>query len=203
MYVLELGLESIPRDSRYSSNLIELMKREEFNTKEGNVFSNHAKDISARVDENLSLETRQFFHSVTQHNVKKWIALLQKFDKERGKIRSIVDNGNTGRLCDANNSSIDYTTEMIGESHNGSVSLSTKRGAAGNRGAAGLSKEQLDAEILRLEEDYNDNWLHYEKFSLKEAFKSQLARIGIRSIYTLNMCVSVCPLECRQRLEYA
>ena len=155
------------------------MKREEFNTKEGNVFSNQARDISSRVDENLSLETRQFFHSVTQHNVKKWIALLQKFDKERGKIRSVVDCGNTGRLSDGNNSSIDYTSEMACGIQNGNVNLSMKRTLPLSKGTTCLTKEQLDSEIMRLEEDYNDNWLHYEKFSLKEAFKSQLARIGM------------------------
>ena len=162
LLLIELGLENIPRDSRYSSMLVELMKREEGMTREGNLFSHQAKDLSGKVDEALKNETKQFFRNVTQHNVKKWIALLQKFDRERGKIRAIVDNGNTTRLgSDSKNSadgasfgsSIDYSSEMNGSGHpkKSQKSPMTPNGTA-------LNNEDIQNEILRLEEDYNDNW---------------------------------------------
>lgn len=86
-YQLELGLDDISRDSRYSNTLIDYMKREEQFTKDGNISTNASKDVTNKVEELLKQETKSFFHSVTQHNLKKWIALLQKYDKERGKVK--------------------------------------------------------------------------------------------------------------------
>lgn len=152
-YQLELGLDDIARDSRYSNTLIEYMKKEEQFTREGNIHSNISIDTTKKVEILLKQETKAFFHGVTQHNLKKWIALLQKFDKERAKVKDYVIN----RVKDTNTNNISAT----------STAPLTPR----------LTKKMLFDEELRLEEDYNENWLKYEKFSLDEAFKSQLARI--------------------------
>lgn len=170
-YQLELALDAIPRDSRYSSQLVDLMKREEMILRDGNMLTNSitansVADIGKRVDEALRNETRHFFRSVSQHNVKKWIALLQKFDRERGNIRAYVDQGRTSRL----GTEPDLTTATA------FMSNSNSKHSCGNK--MNFTVDMIDAEIDRLEADYNENWVDYEKFSMEEAFRSQLARIG-------------------------
>jgi len=174
-YQLELALDAIPRDSRYSSQLVELMKREEMILRDGNMLTNNATansvaDIGKRVDDALRNETRQFFRSVSQHNVKKWIALLQKFDRERGNIRAHVDHGRTSRLgAETDISAATSNLTSIGDSGSDKESSPPEKR---------FTVDMIDSEIGRLEADYNENWVKFEKFSMEEAFRSQLARIG-------------------------
>jgi hypothetical protein len=146
---LELTLETTPRDSRYSSGLVDLMKREEVVSRDGTL--QQATELYRRVDEALSLETHRFFARTSSQNIKRWQVLHQKLERERERLKN------------------DIMTRVA-------------RREGGNNGGAKLEKraltpEDLDFEELRLEEEYNRNFLKHEGFSLREAFSSQAARV--------------------------
>lgn len=169
---LELTLETTPRDSRYSANLVSLMKAEEDNAGKEKLV---AAELNRKVDEALSLETHKFFERTAAQNIKRWKGLSQKLEHDREKYRAQLndqlmkiaatssvaaavglDNGNTGM------NGISGTSSSVGSS---------------SKGKKVLTAEDLDEESLRLEEDYSKNFLQYEGFNLSEAFKSHKLKV--------------------------
>lgn len=149
---LELAFETAPRDSRYSNSLIDMMRKEEqIVAKDPN--SPVARSVSQKVDESLRAETRGFFAKSVQKNVKKWVHVKEKFERETRQFT----NGLTEEMR--------AFTNMKGP-HAGMA-----------RKSRTPTPEELDEEAERLEADYNLNWYKYENFSLQEAFKSQNNRI--------------------------
>lgn len=87
-YQLELTLETSLRDSRYSPQLVELMKQEETLLREGSP-SHALNDLIARVDRALTDETGRYFNKVSSQNIKRWQSLLGKLNRERDASRSL------------------------------------------------------------------------------------------------------------------
>lgn len=148
---LELTLDTIPRDSCYSAQLIDLMKREELALRD-NPRSSGTSELVSRVDDALRTETGRFFSKSVTQNVKKWAALQKKMEREIERLGSVKADGPTGSLSVS-------TFEVGGRSH----PLPTS--------------QDLDRETHRLSGDYNENWTKYEDFNLKSAFMSQIARV--------------------------
>lgn len=114
---LELTLETLPRDSRYSNTLIDLMKREETALQDG-AKSAMLKDLIARVDEALKQETKHFFEKSTQQNCKRWTSLLQKLDRERENFRGdLVINKTADRNRDGK-ISLELESRRLEEDYN-------------------------------------------------------------------------------------
>ena len=164
---LELNLETTPRDSRYSSNLVGLMKAEEDNTGKDKMA---LVDLNRKVDEALSLETHKFFEKTAAQNIKRWKALSQKLDLEREKYRMQLSdqiirvNPNYIPIVGAYSNGSDFSDTL-----NLQVSDSTNKKI--------LTAEDLDEESLRLEQDYNRNFIAYEGFNLSEAFQSHKLKV--------------------------
>lgn len=146
---LELTLDTTPRDSRYSTSLVELMKREETLTRDGGSASTIA-ELAKAVDAALNDETSKYFRKITQQNVRKWAALNAKLARDRDHFNA--------ELREKNQLEIFAYKEQLNSSRE-------------------ITSDDLDLEEARLEEDYNKNWIHYEGFHLEEAFNSQKQRI--------------------------
>lgn len=86
---LELALETSHRDSRYSENLADLMKREEQACQE-NFNSQLCKDLISKVDDALRQETQRFFSKNSQHNIKRWASLIQRVEREKEQARNEI-----------------------------------------------------------------------------------------------------------------
>ena len=162
---LELNLETTPRDSRYSSNLVGLMKAEEDNTGKDKAI---LLDLNRKVDEALSLETHKFFEKTAAQNIKRWKTLSQKLDLEREKYRVQLSeqimriNPNHSPIVSAYSNGCDFSDmPQVSECPNAKI----------------LTAEDLDEESLRLEQDYNRNFMVYEGFNLSEAFKSHKLKV--------------------------
>eukprot|EP00596_Hydrurales_sp_CCMP1899_P001011 CAMPEP_0119034486 /NCGR_PEP_ID=MMETSP1177-20130426/1473_1 /TAXON_ID=2985 /ORGANISM="Ochromonas sp, Strain CCMP1899" /LENGTH=295 /DNA_ID=CAMNT_0006991947 /DNA_START=355 /DNA_END=1239 /DNA_ORIENTATION=+ len=156
---MELSLEITPRDSRYSPHLVSLMKAEEDTT--GKEKSSITSELNRKVDEALAQETHKFFEKTAFQNLKKWKSLCQKLDSEREKYRIIVSDQvikNTGN----SNGIYKNENEKMKNEKNEKIFLTVA---------------DLDDESVRLEEEYNRNFLHYEGFHLVEAFKSQASKV--------------------------
>lgn len=150
---LELTLDTIPRDSCYSAQLIDLMKREELALRDSPT-SATTSELVSRVDDALRTETGRFFSKSVTQNVKKWAALQKKMEQEierLGSMKKPVDNQVAQQRV--------VTYEVGGRSYPIPTS------------------EDLDRETHRLSGDYNENWTKYEDFNLKSAFMSQIARV--------------------------
>jgi len=154
---LELTLETIPRDSRYSAQLIDLMKREETAIRD-NFGTSATQDLIQRVDDALRSETEKFFNKTVQQNVKRWVALQKKIE---GEIQRFKDD----------------TSGMPAESQSNGSGACPSNGAAGDGKRSVPSVDDMNRETLRLEHDYNKNWHKYEEYNLRSAFKSQIARV--------------------------
>lgn len=149
---LELAFETAPRDSRYSNSLIDMMRKEEqIVAKEPN--SPVTKSVIQKVDDSLRAETRGFFAKSVQKNVKKWLLVKEKFERETRQFTT----GLTDEMRAYSNMKGPHAG-MVRKNHT-------------------PTPEELDEEAERLEADYNLNWYKYENFSLQEAFKSQNNRI--------------------------
>jgi hypothetical protein len=165
--IVELTVESIPRDSRYSPQLTELTRREELDPLN--------PELGMRVDELLELgsmniifhlhafffeknnmltilliiETRRFYSKSANQNIKRWKSLDQKLSREREKVIT--------EMC----------SKLIKRPDSHSSSSSQRR----------VTSADLDMEALRLENYYNENWFDIEVFHLNEAFSSQKSRV--------------------------
>jgi len=163
---LELTLETIPRDSRYSAQLIDLMKREEVALRDNSTAAPTA-ELTRRVDEALRVETEKFFNKNVEQNVKRWNALQKKIEgelqrfKEEMTTHPEITNNSSSSIADSRVKAVGHSDDAVGDSINYRIPTT----------------EELDRETLRLEEDYNQNWHKYEEHNLKTAFTSQVARV--------------------------
>ena len=159
---MELALETVPREV-YSNQLMEAMRREEVAMRDGKAVSNEA---AASIDNALNSETKKFFTKIAGQNVKRWNALQIKIEQEyerfnqrsRGRSRG----GDVNNKCV--NDPVDTSLVNSTQSAQSAPSLETMN-AVDNKSAS-----QWDNEILRLEKDYNSNWINYEIPNLKAAF---------------------------------
>jgi len=85
-YQMELSIETTPRDSRYSQQLVDMMHKEENHGRE----NRQNTDLTKRVDDALNHETTAFFSKVVQSNTKKWNAFKTKLDQEREGLRQDI-----------------------------------------------------------------------------------------------------------------
>ena len=154
---LELTLETNPRDSRYSTQLVELMKREEVAIRE-NCTSTATTSLIRRVDEALKSETEKFFQKTTRQNVTRWQALQKKIEGELQRFK-------------------EETTPFPEMTCPASLVEESAVTDAGFPNYRIPTTKDLDRETIRLEEDYNENWLKYEEYNLQSAFASQIARV--------------------------
>jgi hypothetical protein len=87
---LELLLETTPRDSRYSSELVEMMKREETLLGDGQAVSSTSaatKDLISKIERALADETSRYFARVSALNNKRWVGLMQTLERERERLK--------------------------------------------------------------------------------------------------------------------
>lgn len=160
---MELALETAPRDSRYSNALIDMMKKEEhIVANDPPLLSHTTKSIINKVDDVLKSETRAFFAKLVQKNIKKWNSWREKIDSESRQLKKEI-----------------FDTLQVSEAKAAqNLSKSAHRNAHSKDSVPRLpTAEELEAESLRLEIDYNRNWYRYESFNLLEAFKSQSNKI--------------------------
>jgi hypothetical protein len=133
--------------------------------------SSITSELNRKVDEALAQETHKFFEKTAFQNLKKWKSLCQKLDSEREKYRVIVS---------------DQVIKNTGNKNLNEKMKNEKRV---------LTAVDLDDESIRLEEEYNRNFLHYEGFHLVEAFKSQVDKmyiLYIHSYMSVDVYVYVC-----------
>lgn len=170
---LELALEIAPRNSRYSNTLVNLMQREEFLLREGK----ECKELSNEVENALNHETKAFFTKMSISNKKRWQFLLHKIQKDTEVLVDEVRD-----KC-ANDFTVDdhiFDEDIAAESGIKSARSSKDASERRNKFHAGsndVTPLDIEIESLRLEEDYNKNWLDIESFHIQEAFKSQKERI--------------------------
>jgi hypothetical protein len=153
---LELLLETTPRDSRYSSELVEMMKREETLLGDGQAVSSTSaatKDLISKIERALADETSRYFARVSALNNKRWVGLMQTLERERERLKMEYFDKST-RLPEP--------VPIVPLQPNFFDSV---------------TESDLEAESARLEESYNRNWLMYEGFHLNEAFQSQFQRV--------------------------
>jgi hypothetical protein len=150
---LELTIETTQRDSRYSTSLVDLMKREEVALKDAAIGNSVAINaVVQKVDDALRAETSSFFEKSAQHNLKLWKSMRDKNSKKVTEITMECD-----KYIGASSCSTASSCSPVGRSV--------------------PSSEELEKERERLEIDYNTNWFKYEIFNLQEAFNSQSARV--------------------------
>ena len=163
---LELLLETTPRDSRYSLNLVTLMKAEEDDVGKDKVAM---YELNREVDEALAVETHNFFEKTAAQNVKRWKVLSQKLDKNFEKFRGILSD-EIAKMNPNHTAPVSVTSS----STNTINSVSPQQDS---RARKIPTAEEMDEESLRLEADYNNNFLTYEGFNLSEAFKSHKLKV--------------------------
>lgn len=163
----------VQRNSRYSNMLVNLMQREEVLLREGK----QCKDISREVENALNQETKAFFTKMSASNKKRWQFVLHKAQKDKEELLDMVRDkcahdftGDDHILDD------DFAIESGNKSERGGKELTGRKNKF-TAGADGVSVLDIEIESLRLEEDYNKNWLDIESFHIQEAFKSQKERI--------------------------
>jgi hypothetical protein len=144
---MELNLETMPREV-YSNKLIDAMRREEVMARDGSAVP--AQTIKA-IDDMLRSETEKFYRRISMENTKRWGSLKQKL---QGDIKNFQGGGG-------------------GKEAPGGGGGEEEGGQQTNSG----SGNPFEAELLRLEEDYNRNWIQYEGANLKSAFMAQMSRV--------------------------
>ena len=149
---LELQLETLTRDSKYSNELAELMHKEEHISFENDFTSHQSKELTKKIDEMMSKETSDFFNRSSKQNMNRWDHLTTKLEKDR--------MNNNPNSINENETSIRNSTIQI-------------------QPIVSITKIDLDLESKLLEQDYNQNWYEYEKFHLNEAFKNQSIKIEL------------------------
>lgn len=151
-YQMELSLETMPREV-YSNKLMESMRREEVAVRDGKLTQHMIQSIN----EMLRNETQKFYAKITNANIKRWNTFNQKLNQEN----TTLDLKGGGQKSED-------TTEDGGTLANDSLK-------------SGDDNEDIDleAELIRLEEDYNQQWIKYEGSNLRCAFKNQLDRVEV------------------------
>jgi hypothetical protein len=158
-YQMELSLETMPREV-YSNKLMESMRREEVAVRDDKLTQHMIQSIN----EMLRNETQKFYAKITNSNIKRWNTFNQKLNQEN----TTLDLGGGG-------------VNDEGEKTDPGADNSTGDGSAGTKVSASGDDEDVDleAELYRLEEDYNKNWIGYEGSNLRCAFKNQLERVEV------------------------
>lgn len=82
---LDLNLETSPRDSRYSQQLLEMMKKEEIMLSREPT-SPATRSLTQKVDEALQNETQKFFAKLAAQNIRKWELFRDKLKRERSQL---------------------------------------------------------------------------------------------------------------------
>ena len=163
---LELILETTPRDSRYSANLVNLMKAEEDDAGKDKVVM---LELNREVDEALALETHNFFEKTAAQNVKRWKVLAQKLDNNFEKFRAVLSD----EIIKINPNNI----PLVSKTNSSTNSVNNVSPQQDSRAPRVPTAEEMDEESLRLEADYNNNFFAYEGFNLSEAFKSHKLKV--------------------------
>jgi len=156
--------------------LVNLMQREEILLREGK----QCKDISREVENALNHETKAFFTKMSTSNKKRWNFLLQKSQKDKEALLDVVrDTCAHDFTADDHILDEDFAYESAGKSDRnlGGGKVLSGRKNKFIAGSDNVSALDIEIESLRLEEDYNKNWLDIESFHIQEAFKSQKDRI--------------------------
>ena len=162
------------RNSRYSNALVSLMQREEALLREGK----QCKDISREVENALNHETKAFFTKMSSSNKKRWHFLLHKAQKDKEALIDEVRD-----KCAHDFTGDDNILDDDCALDSGKLAKGNKETGGGGRknkytaGSNAVTPLDIEIESLRLEEDYNKNWLDIESFHIHEAFKSQKDRI--------------------------
>jgi hypothetical protein len=177
-YQMELTLESAPREV-YSNQLMEAMRREEMAMRDGVKIT---PEMSKSIDDALRSETRVFFHKIASDNIRRWANLQVKIDNEYARFYqgSRARKRDSEMPNDGSRTGKDIaiaavtTASTISEPNSTETGLNTD---SVNQIKKDLSEADLNAEILRLEEDYNRQWLTYEQGNLRTAFASQMERV--------------------------
>lgn len=165
---LDLALETTIRDSKYSNNLMELMRREDTMK---DTSSTSAKQISQKIDDSLRGETKAFFVKVAQTNSRKWDLLSEKLKREREQLKNEL----MGRVFGVDPTGI--AMRIAANPH-----LERKEESRNNNNSANnrvVTTADIEKESARLEVDYYSNWFRYESHHLQEAFQSQLQRLDV------------------------
>lgn len=157
--------------------LVNLMQREEVLLREGK----QCKDISREVENALNHETKAFFTKMSASNKKRWNFLLNKSQKDKEILLDMVrDTCAQDFTGDDHILDEDFAMAPTGGSGSSGVGGKELSGGRKNKFMAGsdsVSALDIEIESLRLEEDYNKNWLDIESFHIQEAFNSQKERI--------------------------
>lgn len=151
---VDLILETTPRDSRYSTQLVELMRNEETALAQDSQ-SSVALSLIQRVENSLSNETKGFFQNVVKHNAKKLSMLRENYTQDRQRIKMDFNRG-----MNTQNSNLSHNTLL----HNNT--------SGNNHNSSAIEREEE-----RLLADYYNNWKQYESLHLQEAFQAQGCKI--------------------------
>jgi hypothetical protein len=158
--------------------LVNLMQREEVLLREGK----QCKDISREVENALNHETKAFFTKMSASNKKRWHFLLHKAQKDKEELLDMVRD-KCAHDFTGDDHILDDDFAIDSKGGGGNTDRGGKEGRLSGRknkftaGSDGVSALDIEIESLRLEEDYNKNWLDIESFHIQEAFKSQKDRI--------------------------
>lgn len=166
---LDLTLETTVRDSKYSNNLMEMMRREDSQSKDVN--SPTGRQLSQKIDEALRAETKAFFTKVSQFNSKKWEMLAEKLRREREHIKNEL----IAQVFSVDPTGISMRISSSAHDTNSYFDKAAVPAQAGNPRT--VTAEDIERESQRLEVDYYNNWYRYESYHLQEAFQSQLNRL--------------------------
>jgi hypothetical protein len=186
----DLTLEVTPRDSRFSTNLLELMRKEETMLRES--FTPATKLLIQKVDDALRQETQQFFAKVVNQNNKKWDTLRTNLTKEIQLLKKQLAQRlqSDDRLIkqiqtavNSNNKSNNNNNKRIDMISSNPMYYYYLRNPDQWPNHFPIPKTLTTEELLlqqeeeRLRVDYYINWYRYEMLHLQEAFRSQVNRI--------------------------
>ena len=189
-YQMELALETMPREV-YSNQLMEAMRREEMAVRDGVKIT---RESVAAIDEMLRSETSKFYRKIWKENEKRWQNLQTKVDNEYSRFfqSGSRQGSRQGSRAEKNNRSNAITststsgatasstlsgTSVSNKSTGTGTATASASASAKTSGSKPPTEEDLDAEVNRLEQDYNANWHKYESENLATAFRSQLDRV--------------------------
>ena len=178
---LELALETMPREV-YSNQLMEAMRREEMAMRDGVKVTNES---AKGIDDMLRNETSKFYRKISKENEKRWKSLQEKVSNEYNRFyqSSRAGSGSRGaaRAAQAATTTASASTDGAKDAKMGSSTDNNSSSSSRIEPVQDInsvpSSQDLDDEVLRLEEDYNRNWLQYEGSNLNTAFRSQMERV--------------------------
>ena len=185
-YQMELTLETMPREV-YSNQLMEAMRREEMAVRDGVRIT---QDMTKGIDDMLRAETRKFYQKISAENARRWMSLHTKVETEYSRFHQGSRSGKRGEAAGAG-AGASVGKACTAEAHratpsptpSSSVSAKSVASETGTGTAAvavavpALTMADMQAEVGRLEENYQRQWLQYELGNLQCAFASQMDRV--------------------------